>query len=96
MSQPTFNLAATTNTQTEILWTALSGSSTGGQSVLIDAYDLQQYDSSLTTWFTIQNSTSLSFVQTGLVGGRFYYFKVRAFNKYGSGEFSSVASVFTG
>ena len=63
---------------------------------MIDAYDLEQYESSTTSWFSIYNSTSLSFLQTGLAGGQFYYFKVRAYNKYGPGAFSQIGSVFTG
>jgi hypothetical protein len=40
MSAPTFDISLTSNSQTSIHWIALTGSDTGGQSVIIDMYDL--------------------------------------------------------
>eukprot|EP00347_Sterkiella_histriomuscorum_P011727 403371340 len=95
MNTPVFDLLQSNNTQVYISFLPLIGSAQGGQSLLVDAYDLQQYDGS-SNWNTIQNSTSFSYLQkTGIAGGNTYYFKVRAFNKYGPGIFSSVASIYT-
>ena len=77
------------------MYSALTGIATGGSSVTIDTYELQLYDAALTTWNTVQNTINLSKIQTGLTVGNFYYFKVRAVNKYGAGEYSTVGSVFT-
>ncbi|CDW74138.1 pa14 multi-domain protein [Stylonychia lemnae] len=92
---PTFDLSLSANDRVYIEWQSLVGSATGGQSVIIDAYDLQQYESATTTWFTISNTSSIAYLKTGLSGGNTYYFKVRAYNRYGPGVFSPVGSVFT-
>lgn len=85
---------STTNTQTEVAWTALTGSSRGGKSVDIVMYEVF-WDQSSNNWVYLDNTTSLTSLKTGLTGGVTYSFKVRAYNKYGFGEFTSSVSVQT-
>lgn len=53
------------------------------------------WDQGSGTWASLATTTSLFAVQTGLTGGDTYQFKVRAYNKYGAGPFTSVVSVQT-
>lgn len=59
LSVVTINAAATSNTGTEVDWTALTGSSTGGQNVLITNYEVY-WDQSTGVWVSLANTTSAS------------------------------------
>jgi len=88
-----FDLTQTTNTETVVEWTAITGSNRGGSSVSIDYYELQWNQGSSTngTWEKLTDTTDLTYSVTGLSGGYVYRFRVRGHNKYGAGAWSSDA-----
>jgi len=88
------DVPSTTNTQTQVDYTALTGSSRGGKDVAITQYEVF-WDQSTDNWVSLANTTSLFTLKTGLSGGVTYSFKVRAYNKFGAGPFTSVVSVQT-
>jgi hypothetical protein len=59
LSVVTINAAATSNTATEVDWTALTGSSTGGQNVLITNYEVY-WDQSTGVFVSLANTSSPS------------------------------------
>lgn len=88
-----FDLTQTSNTETVVQWTEITGSNRGGSSVSISYYELQwNYGSSTNgTWESLANTTDLESTVTGLSGGYVYRFRVRGYNKYGEGAWSSDA-----
>lgn len=87
-----FDLTQTTNTQTVVEWTEITGSNRGGSQVSIDEYELQWNQGATNgTWETIHQSNDLTHTVTGLSGGLVYRFRVRGINKYGAGAWSSDA-----
>ncbi len=88
-----FDLTQTTNTETVVEWTEITGSNRGGSSVSIDYYELQWNQGSSTngTWEKLTDTTDLTYSVTGLSGGYVYRFRVRGHNKYGAGAWSSDA-----
>jgi hypothetical protein len=89
-----YDVPSTTNTATEIVWTALTGSSTGGAQVTITQYEVY-WEISTGSWASLANTSSLAATQTGLTGGATYSYMVRAYNKYGAGPFTSPISMQT-
>jgi hypothetical protein len=93
------DIPSTTNTQTKVTWPALTGSARGGKNVAIITYEVFFEDTSATTpaWTSLGNDTLLNlyYVKTGLTGGVTYSFKVRAYNKYGAGDYTAPVSVQT-
>jgi hypothetical protein len=89
-----YDIPSTTNVATEVVWTALTGSSRGGMNVAITDYEVY-WDQSTGVWVTLANTTSLFAAQSGLTGGVTYAYKVRAYNKYGAGPFTASISVMT-
>jgi len=85
---------STYNTVTKVVWTALTGSSRGGKDVAITQYEVY-WDQSTGDWVSLANTTSLFTIKNGLTGGTTYKFKVRAYNKFGEGPFTSEVSVQT-
>jgi hypothetical protein len=90
MALPTSGLA-TTDTQIEVDWTALTSTTTGNSPIL--SYNLYWDNGSGTTNLQLIDLLQTSYVVSGLEGGATYMFKVRAKNIYGYGPFSSVASI---
>jgi hypothetical protein len=94
LSVVSIDVPSTTNTQTKVTWTALTGSARGGKTVEVTKYEVF-WEQSTGTWVTLTETTDLFYVKTGLSGGVTYAFKVRAYNKYGEGPFTAEASVQT-
>jgi hypothetical protein len=88
------DVPATSNVQTRVTWTALTGSSRGGKNVVIEEYEVY-WDQSTDNWVSLATTPDLFTVKTGLTGGVTYKFKVRAKNKYGVGPFTATVSVQT-
>ena len=94
LSVVSIDVPSTYNNVPQVVWTALTGSSRGGKDVAITQYEVY-WDQSTDNWVTLANTTDLFAVKTGLTGGVTYKFKMRAYNKYGEGPFTSEASVQT-
>lgn len=94
LSVVSIDVSATTNTATRVTWTALTGSSRGGLDVAILDYEVY-WDQSTNDWVSLQTTTDLFAVKSGLTGGVTYQFKVRGRNKYGYGDFTAAVSVQT-
>lgn len=90
----TLDVPSTSNTQTKVTWTALTGSARGGQAVLITSYEVY-WDQSTGVWESLTSTSDLFALKTGLTGGTTYSFKVRAYNKYGEGDFTEVVTIQT-
>lgn len=89
-------MPSTTNTQTKVTWTALTGSARGGKNVVITNYEVFWDDATDgATWTSLTTTTDLFYLKTGLTGGVTYKFKVRAYNKYGEGPFTAEVAVQT-
>jgi len=94
LSVVSIDVPSTYNTVTKVVWTALTGSARGGSGVAITNYEVY-WDQSTGDWQTLANTTSLSTIKTGLSGGTTYKFKVRGYNKYGEGPFTSEVTIQT-
>jgi hypothetical protein len=98
------DMASTTNEQTKVTWTPLTGSSRGGVGVAIKNYEVQ-WQQPAGAWVSLSNTidpSDPSYLLKGptppehiLVGGTTYKFQVRAINKYGVGPFTNSISVQT-
>lgn len=88
-----FDLTQTTNTETVVEWTEITGSNRGGSSVSIDQYEIQWNQGSSTngTWELLDYTNDLTYTVDSLSGGYVYRFRVRGYNKYGAGAWSSDA-----
>jgi predicted phage tail protein len=97
LSVVSIDVPSTSNTETKVVWTALTGSARGGWNVAITQYEVywDQATGLESGWVSLANTTALETVKSGLVGGTVYQFKVRAYNKYGEGLFTSAVSVNT-
>ena len=97
LSVVSIDVPSTSNTETKVVWTALTGSARGGWNVAITQYEVywDQATGLDSGWVSLANTTSLETVKSGLVGGTVYQFKVRAYNKYGEGLFTAAVSVNT-
>lgn len=89
--------AATSSTQVEVTWSALTTTEQTGASP-ITSYQLEwDNNSGGSTWTDIAGVsspyTSTSFVKTGVTAGATYQFRIRAQNALGVGGTSSVLSV---
>ena len=58
LSVVTIDVPSTSNTATQVTWTALTGSSRGGVDVLITHYEVY-WDQSTGVWVSLANTTSL-------------------------------------
>jgi len=96
LSVVTIDVPSTTNTQTKVVWTALTGSARGGKNVAITNYEVF-WDAATNgaTWTALTLTTDLFYLKTGLTGGVTYQFKVRAYNKYGMGDYTASVSIQT-
>lgn len=94
LSVVSIDVPSTTNVQTKVTWTALTGSARGGKSVEITKYEVF-WDQAGGEWVSLAETTDLFLVKAGLSGGVTYKFKVRAYNKYGEGPFTAEAAVQT-
>jgi hypothetical protein len=90
----TIDVPSTSNTQTKVTWTALTGSARGGKAVAITSYEVY-WDQSTGVWESLTSTSDLFALKTGLTGGTTYKFKVRAYNKYGEGAFTEEVSIQT-
>jgi Fibronectin type III domain len=72
-------------------WTALTGTSTGGSTIL--TYNLYWDNNSGSPTLFLLDSLVTSETITGLTVGSNYIFKVRAKNIYGYGPFSSSVTI---
>jgi hypothetical protein len=88
------DVPSTSNTQTKVTWTPLTGSARGGKGVAVTSYEVF-WDQSSGDWVSLTQTTDLFALKTGLTGGVTYRFKVRAYNKYGEGPFTEEVSVQT-
>ena len=88
------DVPSTSNTQTKVVWTPLTGSARGGKDVAVTKYEVF-WDQSTGDWVSLTQTTDLFALKTGLTGGVTYRFKVRAYNKYGEGPFTEEVSVQT-
>ena len=99
LSVVSIDVPSTTNTATKVVWTALTGSARGGWDVAITQYEVYWDEAKTpTVWVSLANitgATTLERLVTGLTGGTTYQFKVRAYNKYGEGEFFPSISLQT-
>jgi predicted phage tail protein len=97
LSVVSIDVPSTSNTETKVVWTALTGSARGGWNVAITQYEVywDQATGLESGWVSLANTTALETVKSGLVGGTVYQFKVRAYNKYGEGLFTAATSVNT-
>ena len=99
LSQVSIDVPSTSNTATKVVWTALTGSARGGRGVAITQYEVYWDEAKTpTVWVSLANitgATTLERLVTGLTGGTTYQFKVRAYNKYGEGEFFPSISLQT-
>ncbi len=66
-------------------WEAASGGST------ITRYELQKWDSSKRRWEDLSTTTAMSYTDSGLTAGTRYYYRVRAVNAMGEGDWSTFA-----
>lgn len=87
--------SASSDTQLQVQWTALTSPANGDSTVL--SYELQ-WDQGTSTWVSLAGSasyyTGTSYtIALGITSGTTYQFKVRAYNKWGWGEFSPVVSI---
>jgi len=96
MASPTRG-AQTSETQIEVLWSALSGDATGDSA--ITSYNLQ-WDAGTNgaQWFDILGeegfpSLGLTYIQVSVTAGTQYQFKVRAANALGWGQYSLPATI---
>jgi hypothetical protein len=94
LSVVSIDVPSTFNTVTKVVWTALTGSARGGKDVSITQYEVY-WDQSTGDWVTLANTTSLFTTKTGLTGGTTYKFKIRGYNKYGEGPFTSEVTIQT-
>jgi hypothetical protein len=76
-------------------WTALSGATAGGSSVVITTYDIYYAVSPYTTYLPHGTSATTTYSATGLTENVLYAFEVRGNNKYGSGAFSTSITILT-
>jgi len=90
MAAPTAG-SSTTDTQIQIDWVALAGSSTGNSP--ITSYEVYWDNGSGTTSIQLVDSLVLTYTQIGLSSGTDYKFKVRAKNIYGNGPFSTETTI---
>jgi len=91
----TIDVPSTSNEQTTVTWTALTGSARGGSTVAIVSYEVY-WDQSTGVWESLTSTTDLFALKTGLTGGTTYSFKVRATNKYpDAGAFTEVVTIQT-
>jgi hypothetical protein len=96
LSVVTIDVPSTYNDVTKVVWTALTGSARGGVGVAITNYEVYWDEATNgATWVSLANTTSLFSVKTGLTGGTTYKFKVRGYNKYGEGPFTSEVTIQT-
>jgi hypothetical protein len=96
LSVVSIDVPSTSNVATRVVWTSLTGSARGGKNVAVASYEVY-WDQATNgvTWVSLTNTSSLYTDLSGLSGGVSYKFKVRAYNKYGEGPFTSVVSVQT-
>lgn len=76
-------------------WTALTSPANGASTVL--SYEIQ-WDQGTSTWVSLAGGSSYytgtSYtIALGITSGATYKFKVRAYNKWGWGDFSPEASI---
>jgi hypothetical protein len=100
MGQISVNADETTTTQVSVYWSMLTTGEEIGDSAIL-SYNLQ-WDQGLggddeADWTDLIGSPVDSLLttftaETGIAGGSFYAFRVRASNIYGFGPFSDVAS----
>lgn len=85
---------ATDDTRIQVNWQALTGDQTGGSAIL--SYDLEMLVNNVPITIigqtTYYNSTSY-LVQSGIVAGQSYKFRVRAINKWGYGPYSNWVAI---
>jgi hypothetical protein len=94
LSVVSIDVPSTYNNQTKVVWTALTRSARGGKDVLITQYEVY-WDQSTGDWVSLANTSSLFTLKEGLTGGVTYKFKVRAYNKYGEGDFTAAVTIQT-
>lgn len=87
--QNVFEGAATDDTRIQINWNSLTGDQTGGTTIL--SYNLEMQVAGV--WIELVGQTTyykqtLFLIQTNIVSGQSYSFRVRARNKWGYGPFS--------
>ena len=96
MNTPTKN-SATSTIVAAIEFLPLTGTATGGDSLVIKIYHVQMYEDGV-GWTDVQGksgeeSTLLTYSKTDATDGQTYRFRVAAVNDYGSGDFSDEFSV---
>jgi hypothetical protein len=94
MAIPTLDLAASTDAQVTLRWTALTGAAAGNSAVIAYSLLWDQGDSTRAGPDTpLMDSLATSYLVTGVSGGAPYRFTVSARNVYGPGASSPVLTV---
>jgi hypothetical protein len=94
MAIPTLDLAASTDAQVTLRWTALTGAAAGNSAVIAYSLLWDQGDSTRAGPDTpLMDSLATSYLVTGVSGGDPYRFTVSARNVYGPGASSPVLTV---
>jgi len=84
-------LVSVTEAEIELSWSALTAPANGNSEVT--AYNVYWDNGGGTTSIALLDSLATTLAVPGLEGGVTYRFKVRAWNRYGAGEFSSELAV---
>lgn len=94
MAIPTLDLAASTDAQVTLRWTALTGAAAGNSAILAYSLLWDQGDATRAGPDTpLMDSLATTYLVTGVSGGDPYRFAVSARNIYGAGAFSPVLTV---
>jgi len=94
MAIPTLDLAASTDAQVTLRWTALTGAAAGNSAVIAYSLLWDQGDATRAGPDTpLMDSLATSYLVTGVSGGDPYRFTVSARNVYGPGASSPVLTV---
>lgn len=94
MAIPTLDLAASTDAQVTLRWTALTGAAAGNSAVIAYSLLWDQGDATRAGPDTpLMDSLATSYLVTGVSGGDPYRFTVSARNVYGTGASSPVLTV---
>lgn len=70
-----FSVIRYNSTSIKISWAAVSGAS---------GYEVHRSISSAGTYANIKSTTSISYINTGLITGKYYYYKIRAYRLVGT------------
>ena len=88
--KPTFGDPAVTEGSGTLTVTWLAPANDGGAT--IDSYELRRWDETIQDWVILQDSTELTYADSGLPGMTMKYYRVLAKNTHGVGPWSETVS----